>query len=272
MDSRFDRLGLLVRELNDGSRIVVSLFGGHVLSWVAGGRERLYLSGTAVADARQAIRGGVPVCFPQFSGRGLLPKHGFARTQRWRELPSDNAQSIRLQLVENDETLRLWPHSFSLELHVTLQPQALAMRLEVRNTGAQEWSFTGALHTYLRVEDVSTTRLSGLQGLRVEDTLRNVIEPVAEESPNLEKPIDNVYHDISSPLELRGRSETLRIEQNGFADAVVWNPGTDGASRISDVGTGEERHFLCVEAAQVRTPVVLGPGGVWTGSQIVRAL
>ena len=68
----------------DGSQAIVSLLGGQVLSWTtADGRERLYLSERSVFDGNAAIRGGVPVCFPQFSGQGTLPKHGFVRTKPW---------------------------------------------------------------------------------------------------------------------------------------------------------------------------------------------
>src|SRR5688572_29727961 len=98
LDPRFDPLGLIRRELPDGSRIVVSRFGGQVLSWVAHGRERLYLSSTAAADSVQPVRGGVPVCFPQFSGRGPLPKHGFARTSTWAECPTAAAGAVHLRL------------------------------------------------------------------------------------------------------------------------------------------------------------------------------
>ena len=68
----------------DGAVALVSLFGAQVLSWTpAGGEDRLYLSPQAVFDGRSAIRGGVPVCFPQFGDRGPLPRHGFARQRRW---------------------------------------------------------------------------------------------------------------------------------------------------------------------------------------------
>ena len=62
-----------------GDSALVALQGAHVLSWVSGGRERLFLSPANHWDGRTAIRGGIPVCFPQFNARGGLPRHGFAR-------------------------------------------------------------------------------------------------------------------------------------------------------------------------------------------------
>ena len=62
-----------------GAAAVVSLHGAQVLSWTPpGGADRLYLSPQAVFDGRTAIRGGIPLCFPQFADLGSLPQHGFA--------------------------------------------------------------------------------------------------------------------------------------------------------------------------------------------------
>ena len=67
-----------------GSSAIVARLGGQVLSWITpDGREHLFLSERAVFDGSAPIRGGIPVCFPQFGGLGDLPKHGFARTREW---------------------------------------------------------------------------------------------------------------------------------------------------------------------------------------------
>ncbi len=72
--------------------VLVALHGAQMLSWRTGdGRERLYLSPQAVMDGQAAIRGGVPLCFPQFNTRGSLPKHGFVRNTAW--LPGSGAFS-----------------------------------------------------------------------------------------------------------------------------------------------------------------------------------
>jgi len=75
-------------QLSCGDRLVVAQHGAHVLSWMAAGRERLYLSPKSIMDGQAAIRGGIPVCFPQFNMRGELPKHGFARHLPWTVSPA----------------------------------------------------------------------------------------------------------------------------------------------------------------------------------------
>src|SRR6187402_1031138 len=68
-----------------GDEAVFSPHGAHLLSWrPAGEQEQIYRSPLSHPAPGVAVRGGTPVCFPQFSERGPLPKHGFARTQAWR--------------------------------------------------------------------------------------------------------------------------------------------------------------------------------------------
>src|SRR6185295_5784580 len=73
----------------DGARATVLLHGAHVVSWQPAGRgEMLYLSPKAVAGDGRAVRGGIPVIFPQFERRGPLPRHGFARNRAWQLIDS----------------------------------------------------------------------------------------------------------------------------------------------------------------------------------------
>ena len=80
-----DGLPKLVLVAADGARAEIYLHGAHVTSWVpAGARDdRLFLSATSRFGEGEAIRGGVPVCFPQFADQGALAPHGFVRTTAW---------------------------------------------------------------------------------------------------------------------------------------------------------------------------------------------
>ena len=161
--------------LSEGSTCTIALHGAHVFGWTtADGVERLYLSPDAVFDGQAAIRGGVPVCWPQFNQRGPLAKHGFARNMAWQVEPQDSAVpgEVRLVLTDSDATRALWPHGFRATLTVTLTPQGLRTALDVMNTGAAPWAFTTALHTYLRVDEIADARLEGLQGAARWDAVR----------------------------------------------------------------------------------------------------
>lgn len=250
--------------------------GAHVASWIpAGGAEALFLSRAAVFEPGKAIRGGVPVVFPQFAELGPLPKHGFARTQPWERVEDADRRpdAIRLRLRDSRDTRRLWPHAFQAELAVELGDDWLSLELAIQNPGDGPFEFTAALHTYLRVADVRRASVRGLQGVRYRDRDTGQEGRMDDEGEmGVPGEVDRVY--LRTPPELRvddaenGRVFALR--SGGFADTVVWNPGAEGAASLPDMEDGEYREMLCVEAAQVETPVRLEPGGRWTGSQRLR--
>src|ERR1035437_10592591 len=93
-----------------GSRAEVYLHGAHVTSCVpAGGHEMLFLSERAEFEHGKAIRGGIPVVFPQFADSGPLPKHGWLRTSTWRfrDIASPLV-SATFEIEEDQHSMSLW--------------------------------------------------------------------------------------------------------------------------------------------------------------------
>ncbi|MEG0677449.1 MAG: D-hexose-6-phosphate mutarotase, partial [Comamonas sp.] len=68
-------LPAIALQLPGGDSALIALQGAQVLSWIRGGQEQLFLSPQAAHDGVTPIRGGIPVCFPQFNQRGPLVKH-----------------------------------------------------------------------------------------------------------------------------------------------------------------------------------------------------
>ncbi|RZL63237.1 MAG: D-hexose-6-phosphate mutarotase [Variovorax sp.] len=266
----------LQASLDDGSTVVVALHGAHVLSWItADGIERLYLSPDAVFDGEAAIRGGIPVCCPQFNQRGALPKHGFMRNVPWRLVDSDNHDTLTLRLEDSAATLALWPHAFEATLAVSPLPRGLRTALTLRNTGTAPFSFTAALHTYLRVDDIADVRLEGLQGAARWDAVRDVRQ--TEETPALafSAEFDSVYAAPAHPLRLTDVAPrgTLQIAQSpSCTETVVWNPGAALSAKLADMPDDGYRHMLCVEAAHIDAAVLLAAGAEWQGWQQLNVL
>ena len=238
-----------------GDVVTVLLRGAQVISWVdASGVERLYCSPASPLKGPQAVRGGVPVIFPQFSTRGPLMRHGFARTRGWTLLPLDASApepsvSLRLHTAVGDEPS--WPHACICTLTVSLLPHGLRMTLAVENAGTTTFPFHAALHTYLAVGDVAQTTLIGV---------------LPEGAPlSLREPIDHIFEAVAGPLQLHSPLGVLRLEHAGFGDVVAWNPGPDAG--LADLPPQGHTQFACVEAAAVMQPVVLAPGARWQGSQ-----
>lgn len=252
--------------LPQGDNLLVAEQGAQVLSWVAAGRERLFLSPGSVADGRTPIRGGVPVCWPQFNQSGPLTKHGFARNLAWRLgafVPGEDRAELRMHLGADAQTLTLWPHRFEVTLVLRLSPGRLQLALDVHNPGDTNWSFTGALHSYLRVDDVTQVRLLGLEGQAEWDALHHK-EARAAASIAIDGPFDRVYTAAPEPLRLSEGACELRLSQSAtWAHTVVWNPGT----AMPDLPDQTYRQMLCVEAAQAWSPVTVAAGGHWAGWQ-----
>ena len=261
---------------DQGDSALVALHGAQVLSWTVAGRERLYLSPRAMFDGRSAIRGGIPLCFPQFNQRGPLPKHGFARNLAWQPLPAGDGHEARssvcLQLTDCDATRSGWPERFAARLTVALSAGSLRVQLQVHNTGTTAWSFTTALHTYLRVDDVERAQLTGLDGCVRWDAVADAHD-VQKGTVEFSGEYDSVFGTPAGPLGLRDGDHCLQITQSAtLSNTVVWNPGAALCARLSDMPPGGYRSMLCVEAAQIDQPVTLAPLAQWQGWQELRVL
>ena len=260
--------------LPNGDSVFVAQQGAHVLSWQAQGKERLFLSPASVCDGVTAIRGGVPVCFPQFNQRGNLPKHGFARNIPWRLVQERSHGSQKVfELSSNDATLALWPHAFKTFLTVNLAPSSLQMTLTVENHGQQSLSFTGALHTYFAVDAISQVSLEGQteqpEWDAVKDTHQKCSGPL-----RFDAEFDRVY-DVQSETQpnwtLKDGSATLQISQSAsWGQSVVWNPGADKCAQLKDMPATGYQRMLCVEAARVTSSIEVLPNQSWVGWQLLK--
>ena len=260
---------------SDGARATLLLHGGHLVSWApAGGDEQLYVSPTSEYGEGQAVRGGVPVIFPQFSSRGTLPRHGLLRTRGWQLADTtshgQHAQAV-LRFVADDATRALWPHEFEAEITVSVVGRQLDVEFAVTNTGDTPFDFTVALHTYLRTNDVLKAQLEGLQGIKFEDNTTGQWQQQWGDVTQVVGEVDRLYHDAAGPLTLRELGRKLLVTRADFTDVVVWNPGPDKAAQLNDLPDGDWQRFLCVEAARVIDPVTLPPGEEWAGMQTLIA-
>ena len=258
----------------DGATATVLMHGAHVVSWrPAGGEEQLFLSEQSAYGAGQAVRGGVPVIFPQFAARGPLPRHGFARTRAWQLVEADTGTEDALavlRLQDDDSTRALWPHGFEVELTARVGGARLDLELAVTNTGNLPFAFSTALHTYLGVRDLTSLRLEGLQGLDYTDsadggTLRTETHPELA----VQGEVDRIYHRATQALTLREPGRRVHVSGDGFDDVVVWNPGPVKGAALADMLPDAWRQMLCVEAGAIESPVRLGPAEGWVGRQML---
>ena len=243
--------------------------GAHMTHWRCNDAEQLFVSSASRFEPGVAIRGGVPIVFPQFNQFGPGPKHGFARVTRWRQVPSEQADTLCLVLEQNPSTLSQWPHAFKAEFRASLTANSLSMQLSIVNQDDEPFAFTSALHTYFAVADIREAQLSGVSDTEYWDngTPFEQRQSHPHDSLSFSGPIDRIYFNNSRPLILQDGARQRRVEQQGFADTVVWNPWREGAGALADMEDEEYRYMLCVEAANVQNPITLKPAESWQGQQ-----
>lgn len=241
-----------------GAAAIVTLYGAHLVSWItADGQERIFCSSKSSLDGSRAIRGGVPVIFPQFAARGNGMRHGFARVSTWRLGESgDGFAEFKLNQADLAPAhASAWPYAFGLTLRVEVLADELRFSVEVHNGGTDAFPFASALHTYFMVDRLANVGIDGVQDGEMLITDK----------------YDHIHFGINKAIVLRSGMGALQLEQQGFPDAVVWNPGAADSAALADMEGDEYQHFVCIEPALIE-PIELKAGGSWTGRHQIRVI
>jgi glucose-6-phosphate 1-epimerase len=266
---------VILRSAN-GAIAKICPYGAHLISWcTADGIERLFLSRQAEFRQGAAIRGGVPIIFPQFADLGPLPKHGFLRTAYWHQIANAKGESLSsatFRWTHDQSSQRLWPYPCIVDYTVALGEESLSLSLSVVNTGTRDFSFTAALHTYLRVEDIQSVSVKGLQGLRYRDTALGGSENIEADSLlTVIGELDRIYLGSTQRVQvLQPHQRTIVCQAEGFTDTVIWNPGPVKSAALSDMEPEGFKRMLCVEAAVIDAPISLRPDAQWIGRQLIK--
>ncbi|MGV3344309.1 D-hexose-6-phosphate mutarotase [Enterobacteriaceae bacterium LUAb1] len=240
-----------------GMQAAVSLQGAHLLAWQpAGEKAVIWLSEKTPLAEGQAIRGGIPVCWPWFGPAGN-PAHGFARNQLW-VLSDHHADTenviVTLYLNQNEQTLTLWPHAFTLYAHFRFTAERCEIELEAHG----EYESSAALHSYFSVADINDVTVSGL-GHRFIDKVNNNIEGNnTDGKQRYNGRVDRIYtqpenctliHDPAS-------NRILEVAHHYQSDVVTWNPGAELSRSMKDMPDDGYKQFVCVETARIHQPLI----------------
>ncbi|MRS13475.1 D-hexose-6-phosphate mutarotase [Enterobacteriaceae bacterium RIT691] len=254
------------RQLDDLELIVVdhpqakasfALQGAHLLSWKpAGEEEALWLSNNTPFKTGVALRGGVPICWPWFgpAAQPGLPAHGFARNQAWTLKAHNEDESgvvLTFELQNNEETLKLWPHEFTL-----LARFKVGKTCEIELEAHGEFETTSALHTYFNVGDISKVKVSGF-GDRYIDKVLNAEEGVLTDGvQTFPDRTDRVYlnPEACSVIHDDALARNIDVIHGHHSNVVGWNPGPALSVSMGDMPDDGYKTFVCVETACVTAP------------------
>jgi glucose-6-phosphate 1-epimerase len=232
----------------------------------------LFLSESAVFADGRAIRGGVPVCFPQLANRGPLTARGFARTSRF-AVAARSAAAATLVLRDSPATsASAWPHAFELAIDVEIRDRRFEQAMRARNPSAEApFEFTGALHTYLAAP--AGAAAAAVVGLGADARFLDSAAGGAEARVTLGEvafppgaAVDRIYAGApGAGLKLRAAgAPRVATEKAGFQDFVVRSPASTAA--FPDLSSADG--FVCVEDARTGSgPATVAPGGEWVGRQ-----
>jgi len=269
--------------LPSGESAEILLYGATVISWVAGGEEKLFLSDKAKLDGSKAVRGGIPLVFPVFGKTtegptAALPQHGFARISKWELMgkTSESETSVGVDFGLGPENLTVdsrkqWPYDFGLIYSVTLSKTSLETKMLVRNEGQETFDFNILFHTYLRIPDVSSLKIRGLKGVTYHDKVAKVAQVTEENSEvTVSSEVDRVYAEAPGTVEVASADKTLfKVERTNLEDVVVWNPW-EGASNMADFGPSDGyKNMICIEAGAVSKWHTLEPQNVWEAGTVI---
>jgi glucose-6-phosphate 1-epimerase len=252
--------GFIYAEINNPmAHATVSTYSGQVLSYRPKDRQDdlLFVSDKAYYEDGKAIKGGIPICWPWFGadpenqGR---PAHGFVRNRQWQvtgsESLEDGSTKIVMSMTDNDATRALWPHSFRLDIEITVG-NSLKVELDTHNTGNDSIIISQALHTYFRVGNIGKVSVLGLDGIQYLDKTNDSARVTQSGPVTISGEVDRIYTDVTGDLTIDDSSlgRKIVIASSGCSTAVVWNPWVEIAASMADLDDDDYQRMLCVETA-----------------------
>lgn len=258
---------------------ILALHGAQILSWQPTGHRDVFWLSPLSGPPPAAIRGGVPVCWPWFSKQGMPPgamPHGPVRNRPWEvvSVQADSWDGVSLTLTPSratspDDPLAHFANHLLPSLQIDLG-ETLTQTLQTHNAGGQAFALTQALHSYFAVNDAMQVQVAQLAGLHYHDKLAipgQQTQQLQQGPFALHEACDRIYQQHTATpthgytLADPAWQRSIHITTQGSQSLVVWNPGQAQARKMADVPDSDWPHFLCLEAANAGSDVVmLEPG------------
>lgn len=250
-----------IRLSNKLAECKIALWGGNVVSYRPKGEEHdvFWLGELNKFDNVQAIRGGVPVCWPRFAEEtlnGNLPRHGFARLSNW------NLKNAAVDETKMEAALSLLPDAkYGVEATATLfikVTDKLDYRLETVNNGSKAFDFSEALHAYFNVSSIDNVVIKGFAGHCYKNSLDGELYKL-DGDLKIKGEFDSAFVNHTGGVEIADPvfNRVISVEKSGSNTTVVWNPAKD----LKEMSEGQYKKFVCVEPSnQGASFVHLNPG------------
>lgn len=255
---------------NESGTAQIYLHGAHITSFIPNGQEQaLFLSLQSEFMQGKAIRGGIPISWPWFADHpndSSKPAHGFARTSLWdvrsTKSISESETEIVLGLVDSESTRTIWNFGFDLKLSV-IAGRELSAQLTMTNTDEVDFTVTSAFHSYYMIGNIDNVAIDGLEDTEYIDKVDNFIQKTQVGTMKISSETDRIYLDTTNDCIIDDSElhRTIHIHKNGSNSTVVWNPWSEKALKMKDLGDLDYKKFVCVEVTNAGTNTVrIAPG------------
>ena len=265
--------GLAASKLEyDSMSVTVTEFGSHVVSWTVNDVEMIFMSKSSKFDKSKALRGGIPIVFPQFrEPLQSMNQHGFARNKEWKLInTSDNKDNkLMFELLSDESTLEQWPHEFKLIYTISLEkPTNLVLDLKVENIGNKSFQCHTLLHTYFRLNDSSETIIGGFDNMMYKSNIDNKEYKNETTTNRINQEIDRIYSNFYNKEEdekfvsiypdaglrsMKIYAEASLTPNNNKVpvDVVFWNAWIDRCKAMGDLDDDAYKHYVCIEPGTI---------------------
>ncbi len=240
---------------------VLSPYGAQLLEFKSKGKAPLlWLSPKAVFEQGVPIRGGIPLCAPWFGSHPTdshKPNHGFVRNNDWivKSIEEFSSGEVKLDFLfdTQDTEAETYDYCFQIKLSMTLG-DSVKLALTVVNLGDDEMPFSWAFHSYFAINDLDATRVTGLTGEEYLDQTKALTPCTQVNDVAFTTEVDRVYQDIGEEQSIRCDREGITIASikgSSCPSAIVWNPYSELAAKMKDIGPNGHLQFVCVERGAI---------------------
>jgi glucose-6-phosphate 1-epimerase len=264
---------------NKFADVNICLYGAHITGFKpTRSEETLWMSSKSSFEEGEAIRGGIPVCFPWFGvheTENEFPQHGFARIMMWDvknvETLSAGETEIVLQLCSSDETKKYWPFDFCAEM-IFIVGTKLEVSLKITNTSDEPIKYTAALHSYFSVSAIENISIEGLEDTHYQDQLDGGDYIQEEKLLTIGNAETRHYYNTTNDCAIHDPyfNRRITIEKRGSTNTTVWNPWVDTCAQMKDMPDDGYETFVCLETVnKINGVIQLAPGEVHETTAII---
>lgn len=135
---------------------VVPARGGIVSEFNYKGKEIIHKDDEGILNGDGKIRGGMPFLFPVCGAVENTPfkSHGFSRNLPFyaeSTFVGENKAEIKVMQKESNESLKVFPYKFTVEILYQLQENSLLVYSKYTNNDNKEFLFFAGFHPYFEV-------------------------------------------------------------------------------------------------------------------------